>query len=195
MDYPKMTKVFLAEAADVSTPAFKNWFRNSHVVDDQGQPAIVYHATVSNFDVFRQTRDVGFHFGTQQAAHDRLKHWAGDVDAKNKPANIMPCFLTVQHPLELGDMLNWEPQEIGKELLMRGEISKEQLNKVLIRNSRDDRNKVLMDIIKKLGYDGVSYTNAAEDKGSTTWIAFEAGQVKSVFNRGTWDRRRGSVNE
>ena len=182
------------EAADTSTPEFKNWFRNSKVVDG-GEPAVVYHATVSNFDVFRQTRDVGFHFGTQSAAHDRLKHWSGDVSAKNKPQNIMPCFLSIQKPLQLGDMLNWEPQEIGAELLKRGEISKEELTQILIRSSRDDRNKVLMKVIKNLGYDGVSYTNAAEDKGSTTWIAFEAGQVKSIFNRGTWDRRRGSVNE
>lgn len=31
---------------------FKNWFDNSHVVDETGKPLIVYHGSVQTFDTF-----------------------------------------------------------------------------------------------------------------------------------------------
>lgn len=34
------------------TLAFKNWFRNSKVVDSDGDPLVVYHGTGKDFDIF-----------------------------------------------------------------------------------------------------------------------------------------------
>ena len=39
------------KAAPVETPAFRAWFGDSKVVDENGQPLVVYHGTKSNFDV------------------------------------------------------------------------------------------------------------------------------------------------
>ncbi len=38
------------------TPAFKRWFGKSHVVDMDGEPAIVYHGTTNDFDTFDPKR-------------------------------------------------------------------------------------------------------------------------------------------
>ena len=189
-----MKTVFL-ERADLSDPAFRAWFMNSKVVDESGEPAVVYHGTVGDFDVFRQTRDVGFHFGTKAAAAARLKHHATDVMTKDRPQNVMPVYLSVQKPLELGDLLTWEPDDISRELVSRDIFSQGEYERVAMRGSRDDRNRELVVLLKSKGYDGASYKNAAEDIGSTTWVAFDPWQVKSVFNRGTWDRRRASIME
>lgn len=38
--------------ADVNSEAFKRWFGDSKVVDENGQPLVVYHGTSEEFDTF-----------------------------------------------------------------------------------------------------------------------------------------------
>lgn len=38
--------------AQTQTPAFKEWFENSEVVDENGEPLLVYHGSQETFDVF-----------------------------------------------------------------------------------------------------------------------------------------------
>ncbi len=53
------------------SPYFKRWFGESKVVDEQGKPLVVYHWTDSIFESFSRTSDIGYHFGTKNAAKDR----------------------------------------------------------------------------------------------------------------------------
>jgi hypothetical protein len=55
----------------IDNPNFKRWFGDSKVVDDDGNPKIVYHGTTKSFDVFEKG-DIGFHFGTSASANERL---------------------------------------------------------------------------------------------------------------------------
>jgi hypothetical protein len=69
--------------AQVRTPEFKAWFGDwendpanaSKVVDENGEPLVVYHGTYKDFTQFKNKRGAhfGFHFGTQQAPHERLE--------------------------------------------------------------------------------------------------------------------------
>ena len=52
-----------------TSPEFRNWFRGSHVVGDDGKPLVVYHGTVNDFDAFNENKGVpngylgaGFYF-------------------------------------------------------------------------------------------------------------------------------------
>lgn len=63
-------------------PNFKQWFKNSKVVDENGDPLIVFHATEFNFDEFADG-DIGFHFGTSQAARDRIFRSRLDTSSSN----------------------------------------------------------------------------------------------------------------
>lgn len=186
---PKLTRVFLQEATDTSTPEFKNWFRNSKVVDESGNPMVVYHATNSaaDFEVFRNFANLGHHFGTSQAAADRGKNRLGGK------FRIYEVYLSIQHPLFIDDdLLTWETGDIAA--LVWGAGTPEY-DKIQTGADHKSRSASLVKELKRLGYDGIKYTNAVEDPGSVSWIAFDAGQIKSVNNRGTWDRRRGSINE
>ena len=42
--------------SQTDTPAFREWFGNSKVVDESGKPLVVYHGTSGDFDVFRPSR-------------------------------------------------------------------------------------------------------------------------------------------
>jgi hypothetical protein len=92
-------------------------------------------------------------------------------------------------------MMTWEPADVAEVMWEQGIISQAELDSVLMKPGKAAAKPVLVALMKKKGYDGIKYRNAIEDVGSTSWIALDPWQVKSVFNRGTWDRRRGSIME
>lgn len=69
--FPLFSAVSTQRMAEIKAdPNFQRWFANSAVVDDDGDPLVVYHGTQtqSDFDKFRHLS----HFGTLDAAQDRL---------------------------------------------------------------------------------------------------------------------------
>lgn len=53
-----------------STPEFKQWFGDSEVVDDSGNPLLVCHGTRESFDEFAPNKE-GIHFGSVSQANMR----------------------------------------------------------------------------------------------------------------------------
>ena len=52
----------------------------------------------------------------------------------------------------------------------------------------------IVDAFKKCGYDGIVYRNDSEDKGSDSFIAFDANQVKSATdNTGAFDSANNDI--
>ena len=41
-----------AEVSPLDNPAFRRWFGDSKVVDERGEPLVVYHGTAADFDTF-----------------------------------------------------------------------------------------------------------------------------------------------
>lgn len=84
----------------VRTEAFKNWFGDwehdpenaSKVVDENGEPRVVYHGTDSQFTVFDSSKvetswySHGFYFSDKKS------------DAKSYGDNIVPVFLNIRNP-------------------------------------------------------------------------------------------------
>ena len=82
--------------------AFKDWFRESKVVDSRGDPLVLYHGTNADadFDVFIS----GSHFGTKTQADTRINTQPGiDWDSTTPPSRIMPVYLSIQNPLPVDD--------------------------------------------------------------------------------------------
>lgn len=68
------------------TPAFKAWFGDSKVVDEQGKPLVVYHGTNADFTAF-SGRPVWFHADPSQAF------------ASGDGANVMPAYVRIENPI------------------------------------------------------------------------------------------------
>ena len=92
-DFMYMKDVIEAED-QTQTPAFKRWFGNSKVVDDDGKPLVVYHGTgadIRKFDQSKQDiRDSGFWFGSKEDA--------GGYAYREDGGNIMPVYLSIANP-------------------------------------------------------------------------------------------------
>lgn len=83
-----------AQSRQTDTQAFRAWFGDSKVVDENGEPLMVYHGTRSDFSTFKNPDGFrGFYF-TRDPAYAEMKTSLAN-------GRIMPVYLSIQRPLVL----------------------------------------------------------------------------------------------
>ncbi len=160
------------------TPEFKKWFGDSKVVDEKGEPLVVYHGTGGDFDVFDMSKG-GKNFGQVEPfaffSNDRemASRYAVHAQQVGGTANVIPAYVSLQNPFII------EENTDG-----RGEIKLIENYKGLLPDVRD--------ALAGDEYDGV----IARDIGSKNIkgdpfqiiIAKFPTQIKSAIgNRGTFE--------
>jgi len=184
--------------------AFKGWFGDSKVVDKEGKPLVVYHGTGVNvgnrgefmsgdFDNFdpglsgkssKTGAPEGTYFFTDDpaVASSYTVQWRGDFSEKLKDnANVMPVHISLKKPLRVNAKgENW------REILYKGEYR--SLNDIV--QLAKDSGKYDGVVVSKVHDQGVGDVAA---KNSTTYVAFKPEQIKSVFNRGTYDPKDANI--
>ena len=159
-----------------NTPAFKKWFAGSKVVEPDGSPLILYHGTNADFDIFKKG-DIGFHFGTVQAANDRLaaahemiEDWR--VMGYGKPGyNILPVYLRIENPVRLPDLGGWHYLTVAQELRDVGIFAHADLNYV-------QSNAEVVKLLADKGYDGIVYRNVGEGRRKLTPEEIKEREIK-----------------
>ena len=178
------------------TSEFKRWFGKSKVVDDQGNPLMVYHGTDASEDF------VKFfplqHFGTAEQANYRL-------GGATHSSRIIPCYLRIESPMEVGDCFHSDDShwgdviwEIARALKYDGnpkltDFTSQRFYKLYNFNFKGNRKmqkitrKLIILWLKNNGYDGFTYENDCEGDG-LSYIPFEVTQIKSAIgNCGDFD--------
>ena len=196
-----------AREGGTESPAFKKWFGDSKVVDSDGKPLAMYHGTYSDFDSFRPYQ----HFGTAAAANQRADNLEGFdrvVGREQRPYSVMPVYLSIQNPIRMPDMASLD-SNTGKPLSELDDDEKDsenfsgprdwdgeeaiattlyEMGEMNIDEFEEHRsNKDALQFLKDKGYDGIVYENYVEDAGHDSWVIFDPSQVKSKFNKGTYD--------
>lgn len=93
---------------------FKKWFGNSKVIDDSGNPMIVFHGTSKGaFEIFKpkkgykgkskQQADLGSHFSIDK---EYAQGYAGD----KKNSKLYECYLRIENPL-LTNVMIWREDD------------------------------------------------------------------------------------
>jgi hypothetical protein len=114
--------------------AFRRWFGASKVVDERGEPDVLYHATFSDFDTFRvnagsdEYRRFGFHVGPMEAASSRidikLAEDARDgVKTDPSDAKLLPLYVRSESPLRLDENRTgrWGVDDVMQALMQEAE--------------------------------------------------------------------------
>lgn len=185
-DYREMVQPALLSGRTPQTESheFKKWFEDSKVVDDNGKPLVVYHATTKDFHEFERSKLgertnhpaslIGFFFTKNPDVADYFlkgRNGYGDGD------NIKPFYVSIKNPYTISNkdfqnLLSTIPEDI--------ELAKSWW----IKNTND---------MRRAGYDGV-YIPRSQTKtewkelSSDIWVALDATQIKSsIGNRGTFD--------
>ena len=179
------------------SPAFKRWFGDSKVVNEDGSPKVMYHGTV-NFEgnAFRPSKKInragnpdGYYFTSdpQDAAgyvHD-LKYVADRLKNpekydKNEPipyeqgAELIPVYLSIKNPFVKGSKVTPEMLRVYKEEVIKnnpqlGERAKEYA---------EDK----AEIMKEYGSSGNSYA-----PGIFPNISFPTDAMQRVLEAGGYD--------
>lgn len=163
---------------DTKSPYFKKWFGESKVVDENGEPLVVYHGTGGDIESFDKksvrknfSQSFGFHFSNDP---DEAEKYAPDIDAgESEGGNVTPVFLKILNPLIRETGSQNPSMHIDLDL---AEII------ALIVESRKTSNP----------YDGVI---AVADDGSKNYVVFEPSQIKSALgNTGEYSADDDRIN-
>jgi hypothetical protein len=82
------------DQSKIETLEFKAWFGDSKVVDDSGEPLVVYHGTDRKFTKFSPSKSIGgmFWFTSNKTAID-----AGEIGAAGKGV-VVDAYLSIKNP-------------------------------------------------------------------------------------------------
>ena len=151
----------------IETQAFKNWFGNSEITDDDGNPLVVYHATDADFKIFSKrklgtfTKDNTWDNAVIRSA--KIGFWFNEKDlssAMGTPAQkTKKVYLKIENPYETSTT----------------SIIYELQNK-----TADD---YVDDLIYR-GYDGLIVHD--DEFGGKSYVVFDNKQIKAVDNKGTF---------
>lgn len=171
---------------------FQAWFGASRVVDGFGRPQVLYHGTRTQFSAFG-VGDIGYHFGTRDAACKRLQDLHEKTGCGWDGAHVMPVYLSLQNPLRLLDAGDWFDEERISSVMIDVCFDEEFGERYLQALDELDAkhpgvNHSYRQIFEHLGHDGIVYHNAQEG-GGDSFIAFRPSQIKSALgNSGLYSR-------
>ena len=192
------TKLNAEQWVTVRTTNFKNWFGNwendpenaSKVVDENGEPMVVWHGRSAEFNTFEKKEGVRFIMGledkvkaegfffspnkglAEEFASNSSRHRGGK-------ANVIPCFLNIRKPMDLTkedydriyeDVTGWD--------YIVGMDTQDNLWGIMDEEGMADK-------IKGKGYDGVIFVEEVDDSYEPTKISYcalDANQIKSAEN-------------
>jgi len=190
---------------------FKQWFKDSQVVNKDGSPRIVYHGTAQDFNTFSTTamqdahnsaNEGGIFFATTPEMASEFASLAakpessgggdfdlfapepGDADyvEHGNGANVMPVYLSMQNPLKL------EASDVMRE---RHDMLTNDPSKM----------RAVIAQAKKDGYDGLIIKKYPEDLNGKLfvekqYVVFDASQIKSaVGNNGKFSTKNSDITK
>lgn len=134
---------------------FSNWFAESKVLDDLGNPLVVYHGTTTCFDTFIPgdgNKLRGMYFSDDEFD---ARQWAERAGASE--TIVLPVFLSIERPATDEDIDHVWP-------------------KLMKRFGREPTPKELTSSLQRLGFDG--YIDESNYMEGMEFVAFRPDQIK-----------------
>jgi hypothetical protein len=86
-----------------NTPEFQKWFGDSKVVDENGDPLLVYHGTKSDISEFKRSQGGEFGSGIYFAPRKSTAEMFGSFQSGSEPVQVLSVYLSMQNPLVTND--------------------------------------------------------------------------------------------
>jgi hypothetical protein len=190
-----------------ATPAFKQWFGDSKVADENGEPLVVYHGTSQN-----QKGEAFTFFDTYGSSYGLMGMGAYFTDnpevassyttkGKGDTPTVYPVFLSIKNPLDMdaeADADAWISQFDDIDQYHDGGTNNESWYRAAEDLLTDQQiplyegAEIMQDGIRAMGFDGITHIGGGRIKSDSVkhrvFIAFEPTQIKSATgNIGTYD--------
>lgn len=157
----------------------------SKVVDENGEPLVVYHATRRDFTTFKMDSP-GRVF---ENIREPFGH-VGSFESANKiRGNKLVLFTSLKNPLLIPDFVHQTVPTMLKELYKQGIITEKESKKT------DISNQELRDLLYSKGYDSIMYENKAEI-GGISYGFINPNQIKSATgNIGIYSKEYNEIDD
>lgn len=143
-------------------------------------PDVVYHGSLDEIESkdFRPLT----HFGTLKSALQRAgenSYKIGFNDDNFDDVIIHPVNIKMNNPVRIRDGQNLLHSSIKIADMLYYTLKKitSEERESIISSSEENRNNILVKVLKSKGYDGMVYKNCHEDIGKDSYIIFESSQI------------------
>ncbi|VTX83894.1 LPD38 domain-containing protein [uncultured Aggregatibacter sp.] len=186
---------------------FKRWFGNSKVVDENGNPLVVYHGSNANFTIFDKSKididnlGAGFYFSSEDIANSYANRRTQERGGKE---NTYAVYLKMEKPLDFRNVTHEQAIEANKQEFLsfgfdEAEAQRQAAELVdgFIADTKrfnektdfaialpDNKSEGMQRFIKNEGIDGfiVPGKDKASGKDGVAYVVFEPHQIKSATN-------------
>jgi len=155
---------------------FSNWFENSRVLTEDNKPLPMYHGTGKDFDAFQENKR-GVHFLSPSPEFANKYAGAEYSVAVGESPNVIPAYVKAVNPFD------FENKKHVNAVAVKAGLTPNAIKEVKKGLWSRIEDRTIMDAIKKLGFDGVY----VKEEGVKNLGVFAPEQIKSIFNRGTYD--------
>lgn len=150
-------------------------FEKAEYAAQDGESAVVHHASPSDFDQFKPLS----HFGTANAARARAVSVGQSPEEKK---HLYSARLKLGKTVRIGDSLrNHKAMDIALSLHQAGHMNHKGytgMRDKMKTMEEPERQKHLVSYLKKRKIDTIQYRNGVEDPGSTSYIITHPKQVR-----------------
>ena len=175
----------------VRTPAFKKWFGDwendpenaSKVVDENGEPLVVYHGTASDFNIFKIGRTGGIFLTNNKNSAERFS--SGDLKRTGSNPKTLNCFINIKKYYDKNTNDEILVDNYYQDYFENRPFIKKQSQKNILKNKFKQYfwdlvsfgivNEEPLNFLIKKGYDGIIIDS---DNNSNSYILFESNQIK-----------------
>jgi hypothetical protein len=195
--------------AITNSPAFRKWFGNSKVVASDGTPMVVYHGTASAFEAF-EVAHIGKVFGddkhgfffTNNTGDDMASGYAERASQTYKDGkwefeggNVIPVFVKIEKPFTFASYAWSMGYDVNDDTDLTDEIVENILDgRSLVQWFDMHKRQVIHDALTD-GHDGIILVDPGSVVAENLVVAFRPDQIKSVFNKGTWNPEDDRISE
>ena len=159
----------------LNDPKFKKWFAGSKIVDDKGQPLVLYHGSKTSFSTFKPSESGKYGPGIYMTYNPKYTEnfsIKGTSSATGDSPQTFALYAKIVNPLVITDEIDDKAYaEMEKKINMSREDE---------RFPHDDVGALIGAMAKKGGCDGLIFNHPRMSE----IIAFNANQVKSAFASG-----------
>lgn len=198
------------------TPAFKNWFKDSKVVDENGQPLVMYHGSPKTFTEFKDMPRQQGHVASLGEGHyftsDRqtAENFVHGKKGPSKTSKLYEVYISAKSPFSVAtadadrlvEAIKKVRAEDGREPLPQRvldsyardveEIKADSAQNIPLHNEFTGLDKLMSlfpkRVLQEAGYDAIAFHGNGKTKPFNEIVVFDPKQVKSATeNRGTFD--------
>ena len=171
-----------ATQSKINTPAFKKWFGNSKIVNEDGSPKVMYHGTSFDFNEFKPGQGNAIFVADNPKV---AENFAKDAEIKAPLGiypNIMPVYVKAEKPFDYEN-----PNHLDKLSMYFGDDSV-TMEEIADGNWGIIETQEFQDVIKDLGFDSFYvYESGAFTVPSKNLGVFSSTQLKSaIANKGAY---------